>query len=261
MPRAGQGARDMPPREEGPGQGSAHCSPGLKARTPVCNLGGIPCKSSIARGSKAFPAAQTPPLQNSHPDSPFLFSKEPLSQAQPLQPEVHFRSLCQARPPGTPDPPHCCYFGWTGPPCFHSPQSRDGGPFPTVWFAQAGKALGAIQTLLALLLGREGGNHKSQHLRKQTEEIDSAINVSFPLPPAIAGLIPAQHEKHVLTCWPGDLPTKRFKSSPGAQILQGDSFLLGNAAHTAAPDMNNSAPLGALDLYNPHLWAGTEPTL
>lgn len=78
------------------------------------------------------------------------------------------------------------------------------------------------------------GQHRceSRHLTEQTGGIDPAINVAFPLPPAIAGLIPAQHEKHVLTCWPGDLPAKRFKSSPGAQIRQGDSFLLGNAAHT-----------------------------
>lgn len=130
VPRAGQGARDMPPREEGPGQGSAHCSPGLKARTPVCNLGGIPCKSSVARGSKAFPAAQTPPLQNSHPDSPFLFSEEPLSQAQPLQPEVRFRSLCRARPPGTPTHHTVAISGGRDPFVFtaHSPEMEV--PFP-----------------------------------------------------------------------------------------------------------------------------------
>lgn len=42
MPRAEQGAPDVSLREEGPGQGSALSSLGLKARTPVCDLGWIP---------------------------------------------------------------------------------------------------------------------------------------------------------------------------------------------------------------------------
>lgn len=42
MLRAGQGAQDLPLQEEGPGQGSALSSPGMKARTPVRDLGGIP---------------------------------------------------------------------------------------------------------------------------------------------------------------------------------------------------------------------------
>lgn len=92
-------------------------------------------------------------------------------------------------------------------------------------FPQLPQMPGAARVLPALL-------RKPRCLTEQIGGIDPALNVAFPLPPAIAGLIPAQHEKHVLTCWPGDLPAKRFKSSPGAQIRQGDSFLLGNAAHT-----------------------------
>jgi len=135
VPGAGQGAEDVPPREEGPGQGWVLSSLGLEAGTPVCDPGGIPCKSPIARGgSTAFPAAPTPPPQNSHPDSPGLIFKEPLSQAQPLQPELCFTPLSRVRPSRPPDLPGCS-FGWAGTPGCCSPRSREGGPSPTARFA------------------------------------------------------------------------------------------------------------------------------
>lgn len=88
--RVGQGTPDMPPQEEGLGQGSALSRPELKAGTLECDRGGSPEHSPLHVALKHFP--QLFP-------SPKLPSQFPISL-------LHYRrlSLCSQRSIQSPSP-------------------------------------------------------------------------------------------------------------------------------------------------------------
>lgn len=137
--RVRQRTRDMPPQEEGLGQGSALCRAELEAGILECDLGGSPEYAPLHVVLKHFP--QLFPS----PKLPFLYSA------------IAGSASAARGASGVPLPSQTCrdpslthhhYSGCTG-----APWPRERGAFPSASFAQAGEAPGGIQILPTLLPG------------------------------------------------------------------------------------------------------------